>query len=359
MTVELIFRIIGALLFGVAGWYLGASVTLPAGILPWLPPLGFLGGGAGLIVGFIAAPFISTRPAGFLLEHGRRLHVKDLVAAILGLLVALILSALLAVPLSLLPGILGRLLPFAGCLFLVYLGVTIAVARRDDLFGLVGLFGSGDRGLAEHDADTVRGTLLDTSAIIDGRIVDIARVGFISGPVLIPRFVLHELQYIADSADALKRTRGRRGLDLVDRLKRTSTVPIHIYDVEIDGDGVDGKLVSLAQKLKCAVVTNDYNLNRVAAVQGVKVLNVNELANAVKTAVLPGEEMVVRIIQEGKEAGQGVAYLDDGTMVVVDGGRARLGSEASVIVTRVFQTAAGRMIFAHAKDVPRETRTSA
>jgi uncharacterized protein YacL len=359
MTVELVFRLLGALLFGAAGWYLGAGIDasfVPRGV----PPLEFLGAGIGLIGGFVLAPYISTRPASFVVEQARRLHVKDLVAAVFGLLVALILSALLAVPWSLLPGILGRILPFAGCLFLAYLGVTIAIARRDDLFGLVGLFGAGggEREPVGGDAALRGGALLDTSAIIDGRIADIARVGFVIGPILVPRFVLHELQYIADSADPLRRARGRRGLELVERLRKISAVPVRIYDADVDGDGVDAKLVTLAQALRCAVVTNDFNLNHVARLQGVKVLNVNELANAVKTAVLPGEEMVVHIIQEGKEPGQGVGYLEDGTMVVVDGGRARLHSEVSVVVTRVFQTAAGRMIFAQARGA-RETRSTA
>lgn len=357
MTIELVFRIIGALIFGAAGWYFGASIGLLDSLIPWLPPLAFLGAGIGLIGGFLGAPFISTRPATFVVDQARRLHVKDLVAAIVGLLVALVLSALLAVPLSLLPGILGRVLPFAGCIFLVYLGITIAVGRRDDLFGLVGIVGSSERGL-DRGGDLARGTLLDTSAIIDGRIVDIARVGFVGGPILVPRFVLYELQLIADSADALRRGRGRHGLELLDRLKKTSSVPVRIYDADVEGDGVDSKLVTLAQKLKCSVVTTDFNLNRVAGVQGVKVLNVNELANAVKTVVLPGHELTIRVIQEGKEPGQGVGYLEDGTMVVVDGGRSRLDSDVRVVVTRVFQTAAGRMIFAHTKDVARETRTS-
>lgn len=354
MNVELVFRIVGALVVAAAGWYLGSSMSPAPVVFDWVPPFPFVGAGLGLILGFLAAPFVTTRPASFLVEHARRLHVKDLAAAVLGLLVALVLAALLAVPLALLPGIFGRVLPFAVCLFLVYLGVTIAVARRDDIFALLGLFGGTEA--ATDGAGESAAALLDTSAIIDGRIADITRVGFLNAPVLVPRFVLRELQRIADSPDPIRRGRGRRGLDLLDRLKKTATVPVRIYDGDVDGDEVDAKLVCLAQKLNCAIVTNDYNLNRVAVVQGVRVLNVNELANAVKTTVLPGEELVVRVIQEGKEPGQGVGYLDDGTMVVVDGGRHFLDTELGVVVTRVFQTAAGRMIFAQARDTPADGR---
>ncbi len=352
MNVELTFRLIGAVLFAAGGWYLGATVTNPVGQLAWLP-FDLVGAGVGLIGGFLGTPYLTTRPASFLVEHARRVHVKDLAAAVLGLLVALVVGALLAIPLSLLPGIFGRVLPLAVTAFLVYVGVTIVVTRRDDIFGLLGLFPTGEREPTEKGGAS--GALLDTSAIIDGRIADISRVGFLPGPIVVPRFVLRELQHIADSPDPLRRGRGRRGLELLDRLKKASTVPIRVHDGDADGDTVDAKLVSLAQRTRQAIVTTDFNLNRVAAVQGVKVLNVNELANAVKTAVLPGEEMSIRVIQEGKEPGQGVGYLDDGTMVVVDGGRRYLDSDVGIVVTRVFQTAAGRMIFAQARDNHRDT----
>lgn len=345
MNVELAFRFIGAVVFAAAGWSVGSNFELPAmqgGPLPGE----LIGAAVGVAVGFGITPYITIRPTSFVADQARRLPVKDLVAAVLGLLISLVLSALLAIPLAILPGIFGRVLPFLGCLFLCYLGVTVFVGRRDDIFGLLGWFPSPERELAEQSS----GALLDTSAIIDGRIADVGRTGFLSGPLFVPRFVLRELQHIADSSDALRRSRGRRGLELLDRLRRNSSVPIKIYDGDTDGDGVDAKLVRLAQSLKCAIVTNDYNLNRIAAVQGVRVLNVNELANAVKAVVLPGEEIVVRVIQEGKEPGQGVGYLDDGTMVVIDGGRRHLDCDVGIVVTRVFQTAAGRMIFAQAKE---------
>jgi uncharacterized protein YacL len=357
MNVELVFRIVGAILVAAAGWYVASDFHAPFPLPGWLPTE-FVGAGVGLIAGFVVAPYVSTRPARVVVDHARRLHVKDLVAATLGLVIGLVLSALMAIPLSDLPGILGRVLPFAVCLFLMYLGVTIVVGRRDDIFGLLGLFPTAERDSVDSAQPKVTGALLDTSAIIDGRIADISRVGFLAGPVVVPQFVLRELQRIADSADALRRGRGRRGLELLDRLQKTSSVAVKIYEGETEGDSVDAKLVTLAQRLSCPIVTTDYNLNRVASVQGVRVLNVNELANAVKTAVLPGEEMSIRVIQEGKEPGQGVGYLDDGTMVVVDGGKRHLDTDVGVVVTRVFQTAAGRMIFAQARENHRDVETA-
>ena len=183
--------------------------------------------------------------------------------------------------------------------------------------------------------------------IIDGRIADIARTGFLAGTLLIPRFVLNELQYIADSADSLRRQRGRRGMEVLSVLQKDSTVPVRISDIDVEGvRDVDDKLVILARQLRSPILTNDFNLNRVAELQGVAVLNVNELANAVKSVLLPGETLDVAIIQEGKEVGQGVGYLDDGTMVVIEDGRDYLNNKVPVVVTKVLQTAAGRMIFA-------------
>ncbi len=192
-----------------------------------------------------------------------------------------------------------------------------------------------------------RSILMDTSVIIDGRIADIARTGFVQGTMLVPAFVLIELQHIADSADPLRRRRGRRGLDILNRLQKDNTIPLRITDLDVEGvREVDDKLVILAKQLKSPILTNDYNLNRVAELQGVMVLNINELANAVKAVYLPGETMDVQVIQEGKEVGQGVGYLDDGTMVVVEDGRENIDSTIPVTVTKVLQTAAGRMIFA-------------
>jgi len=193
--------------------------------------------------------------------------------------------------------------------------------------------------------------LLDTSVIIDGRVADIAKTGFLPGTLLIPRFVLTELQYIADSADSLRRQRGRRGMEVLAELQKGSAVSIRITDIDVDGvREVDDKLVILARQMKCPILTNDYNLNRIAELQGVSILNINELANAIKSVVLPGETFNILIIQDGKEMGQGVGYMDDGTMVVVEGGNKHLGVRKNVTVTKVLQTAAGRMIFARPED---------
>jgi len=187
--------------------------------------------------------------------------------------------------------------------------------------------------------------------IIDGRIADVARTGFIGGVMIVPRFVLDELQHVADSPDILRRNRGRRGLDILNVLQKENAGRLEISDLDAPEAGeVDGKLVAIARRLGCPILTNDYNLNRVAGLQGVAVLNLNELANAVKVTVLPGELLNVEIIQDGKEVGQGVAYLDDGTMVVVEDGRRLMGQTVEIVVTRVLQTVAGRMVFGHPQD---------
>jgi uncharacterized protein YacL len=193
--------------------------------------------------------------------------------------------------------------------------------------------------------------ILDTSVIIDGRMADICDTGFIEGDLIVPRFVLDELQQIADSSDHMKRSRGRRGLDVLNRMQKSEGIHIDIVDIDFPKiKGVDPKLIALAKKEKGKIVTNDYNLNKVAELQGIKILNVNELANALKPVVLPGESMVVKIIKEGKEQGQGVAYLDDGTMVIVDSGINFIGKSVQVVVTSVLQTNAGRMVFSNKKD---------
>jgi len=347
VRLELAFRLIGGILLAAVGVYLGSLDALRAtgvGELYQQIAIGIIG----LVVGLALTPHFTIRPMAWVTERARRVPAQELVAATLGLMVGLVLSALVAIPLSMLPSIFGGVLPFIACIILSYLGMTIAAARRDDLLAFI----RSVRGPSEAAAGASAGeVILDTSAIIDGRIADISQTGFLPGPLVVPRFVLSEVQHIADSPDALRRNRGRRGLDVLNRLRKESGVTVRIHEADVDGSGgVDAKLVKLASQLRCPIVTNDFNLNRVAALQGVRVLNVNELANAVKSVVLPGEEMSIRIIQEGKEAGQGVGYLDDGTMVVVEGGRRHMNADLEVVVTRVLQTAAGRMIFAHPKE---------
>jgi uncharacterized protein YacL len=257
--------------------------------------------------------------------------------------VGLAIAALLSPVLAKLPSPLGEILPFVGAVVFGYLGVAVMTLRRNDLFALVSSRFSGKEAVAADE----RPVLLDTSVIIDGRIADISQTGFVSGPMLVPRFVLNELQHIADSADALRRNRGRRGLDMLNRLKTESLVPVRITDMDVpEARDVDDKLIMLAKNLRCPIVTNDYNMNRVAQVQGVAVLNINELANAVKSVLLPGETISIKVIQEGKELGQGVGYLDDGTMIVIEEGRPYLGQTIPVLVKKVLQKTEGRLVFA-------------
>ena len=345
MRVELVFRLLGAIAFAVGGWYLGESVMESVALTNqarYAVAISLAAFGLGLLV----TPFLTIIPIHWLLERVHRLPVQDLVAGLLGLVIGLIVAALLAVPLSMLPSLVGNLSPFAAAIACSYVGIVTLVARKKDLSVLIGSrFASR---IDPKERNSSQQVLIDTSAIIDGRIADISQTGFIGGTMVVPRFVLGDLQRIADSADVLRRNRGRRGLDILNKLQKDSLVPIEIIEVDLNGvEDVDSKLVKLAIQYQCPIVTNDFNLNRVAALQGVRVLNINELANAVKSVVLPGEEMSIRVIQEGKEHGQGVGYLDDGTMVVIEGGRRYIGVHIDVVVTRVLQTVAGRMIFAH------------
>jgi uncharacterized protein YacL len=348
MSAEFVFRLIGMVVFAIIGVYWGAYLASISGgpSQTYAVLLGLVGA----LTGLILTPFITIRPARALRSVLADVSAQTLVAGLMGLVVGLIIAALLALPLSLLPEPFRSVLPFLMVLLFGYFGVAIFVMRQEDIFGVLrlnipGRLGGG--GDSEASAALSRNILLDTSVIIDGRIADIARTGFMIGTLLIPRFVLNELQYIADSADSLRRQRGRRGMEVLSTLQKNTAIPVRISDIDVEGArDVDDKLVILARQMRCPILTNDYNLNRVAELQGVAVLNVNELANAVKSVLLPGEPLEVSIIQEGKEVGQGVGYLDDGTMVVVEDGRDHLNSKVMVIVTKVLQTAAGRMIFA-------------
>jgi uncharacterized protein YacL len=359
MSLEFILRIIGMVVMFSLGAYLGtylADLTGGAADL-YAITVGMLGA----LIGLILTPFITTRPARALRRSLGQISAQTLLAGLAGLMAGLVIAALLAFPLSLLPEPFRNILPLVGVLLFSYLGVSVFVMRQNDIFSVFRLnlpsrsSALGESGL--NSIDDSRTILLDTSVIIDGRIADIARTGFLVGTLLIPRFILNELQYIADSADSLRRQRGRRGMEVLSQLQKDSAIPVRISDIDVEGvREADDKLVILARQLRCPILTNDYNLNRVAELQGVHVLNVNELANAVKSVLLPGETLRVDIIQEGKEAGQGVGYLDDGTMVVVEDGREHLNSKTYVQVTKVLQTAAGRMIFARLDDRTNNSR---
>lgn len=305
---------------------------------------------AWLIVGFAVLPYLTVVPAAWLIGRVQALSTAEFVTAIAGLLLGLLAGLLLGLPLARLEGPLGTWLPLGVSLFLGLGMMGLTVAKRDDLLAAAEAVGLGRR--TGPDPEAPGGAepriVVDTSVLIDGRLAEIVEAGFVVGTLVVPRFVLDELQHIADGADPLRRSRGRRGLEILARLQRENRVPVEVADDEAPGVAeVDGKLVELARRRSRVVLTNDFNLNRVAEVQGLRVMNVNALANAMKPAVLPGEELRVRVIQEGREAGQGVGFLDDGTMIVVEGGARLLDREVEVQVTRVLQTVAGRMIFAH------------
>lgn len=245
--------------------------------------------------------------------------------------------------------IIGPVIGMITKILVFVLGAQIAIKKKDEIIPL-SFFGKGKSSNKLNKKNEIP-KILDTSVIIDGRIFDICKTGFIEGPLVIPSAVLEELQYIADSSDSLKRNRGRRGLDILNKIQKELEIDVKIWDKEInDAKEVDIKLLKLAKEINGKVVTNDYNLNKVAEFQGVEVLNINELANAVKPILLPGEEMSILVSKVGKEHNQGIAYLDDGTMIVIENGKKYVDSTIDVVVTTVLQTAAGRMIFARPKD---------
>jgi uncharacterized protein YacL len=303
---------------------------------------------AWIVLGFTLLPYLTVIPALAALRAVQQLSTAEFVTAIIGLFIGLLLGLLLGLPLSNIPGPVGTLAPLGISVFLGLAMVGLTVAKRHDLITAAESLGVLRRGAPEDGASGVPRILVDTSAIIDGRIADIAESGFLFGILEVPRFVLDEVQRLADSSDSMRRTRGRRGLDILAQMRKSGTTPVQVIDEDVPGTPeVDSKLVALARRDGRAVLTNDLNLNRIADLQGVRVLNVNSLANAVKPALLPGEDLRVRVIQPGKDAGQGVGYLDDGTMVVVEGGAKSIDNELDVTVTRVLQTVAGRMVFAH------------
>jgi uncharacterized protein YacL len=308
-----------------------------------------------LIVGFIlyvVSPYLIRRAVGVAKHSERELEkipANQMLFGSIGLIIGLVIAYLINgainnIPIPFVSGALSVL----AYIFLGYLGAKLATKNMADLSRLPELFkrsSSKSSGGKEHTG--AKPKILDTSVIIDGRIADICKTGFIEGPIIIPEFILEELRHIADSSDSLKRNRGRRGLDILKVIQKEINVEVKIVSTNFeDVNEVDIKLLKLAKLINGYVVTNDYNLNKVAELQDVKVLNINELANAIKPVVLPGEEMVVHVIKEGKESNQGVAYLDDGTMIVVEGGKRHLNETLEVLVTSVLQTAAGRMIFA-------------
>ena len=309
----------------------------------------------GFLAGLILTPYVTNRPLSYLRSEIVKMTSEQLLALILGLLLGLLAGGLFSVPLSFLPSPFREVLPLLSVLIFSYFSVLILNQRQSDFRSFLANFqAASTRNISQEPSQNSKQQdknnkyiLLDTSVIIDGRISDISKTGFVRDTILIPSFILRELQHIADSADAIRRNRGRRGLEVLAMLQQESAAPVEITDRDPEeARDADSKLVVLARQLHCSIMTNDYNLNRVAELQGVNVLNINDLANAVKVAYIPGEDLSVRIIQEGREMGQGVGYLDDGTMIVVEDGIQQLHQLVTVIVTKVLQTSAGRMIFA-------------
>ncbi len=353
-------RASGTVGFGALGWWISLAVGLSetqGRFLPW----GLLFTVVGLVVGaaFTQCAITAARKAS-------RVPGATLVSAMFGLLIGLAVAALVSIPFYALDGMMDWAIPVAISVALGAGGLWLGAQREADVRAVLPALDRArpmpelsvldDGEFAEIPdvgtlAESKNGAILvDTSAIIDGRIADLTLTGFIDRSLLVPRFVLDELRHIADSSDSMRRNRGRRGLEVLGRLRKDATVSLRVMDVGLEAvEEVDARLVELARGTKSSILTTDYNLNRVAEIQGVQVLNVNELANAVKSIVLPGENLRVDIMQEGKEAGQGVAYLDDGTMVVVEGGKRFINSARDVQVTRVLQTNAGRIVFAQPK----------
>ncbi|MGH7267106.1 MAG: PIN/TRAM domain-containing protein [Candidatus Rokuibacteriota bacterium] len=327
-------RVVFLALVGYGGFRLADALDLP---LPW--PLWAAGG---VVIGLAAGLAVLA-----LEQAGRQVPLARLFVGALGAVAGVLLAQLVAAALLV-------VLPEVGTpagrgflsLLLAYLGVVFALRREEELGGITRMVFPSAAAVRQESYK-----VLDTSVIIDGRLADVCEAGFLEGTLLVPQYVLRELHQIADSSDPLKRNRGRRGLDVLQKLQRMPNVRTELHDLDFPHiREVDRRLIETARAVGGAIVTNDYNLNKVAALHGVRVLNLNELANALRPVFLPGEVLQVHLLREGKEPGQGVAYLDDGTMVVIDQGKKYLGQTVHVVVTSVLQTSAGRMIFTRLGD---------
>ncbi len=315
----------------------GNAVLLLAWIAAWV------------VIGFSILPYVTVMPARWLIGHVLSLTAGEFVSAAVGLIVGLLIGALIGLPMANLPDPYRWLLPI-GTVAVTGLGMMgLTVAKRHDLAD--GLRSAGilkpptpDVAMAPIEGPVV---YVDTSVLIDGRLTDVVASGFLWGTLVVPRFVVAELQHIADQRDAGRRARGRRGLEILAVLQKDSRIKVELPDEDVSTETeVDAKLIALARRRGAAILTNDFNLNRVAQLDDVRVLNLNHLANAIKPAFLPGDTLHVKVTAQGKEPGQGVAYLDDGTLIVVEGGTDLIDREIDVNVTRVLQTVAGRMVFA-------------
>ncbi len=343
MTLDFAFRIIGMVIFALVGARVGIDVAAPSG-LP-VPLTSFTFALVGVLVGLILTPWLTVRPVRFISKTISEQPVDVILLAIIGLIVGLVIGLLAAYPLSLLAPPFGTLLPPAISLVAAYLSVTVFSLRSREFWNFVEERFGVNQPKSQMVGDRL--LLLDTSVLIDGRIVDVARTNFLGGSLVVPRFVLSELHQVADSPDTLRRNRGRRGLAKLNELQRDTDIPVRLVDDDFEGVAeVDNKLVMLAIQMNALIITNDYNLNRVAEAQNIVVLNVNQLANAVRIVYIPGETFPIHVIQEGRDPDQGVGYLEDGTMVVIANGKVYMDRTINVTVTRLISKDTGRMIFA-------------
>jgi len=345
MTLNFLSRLVGLVIFGIVGARFGADPSVYTSLNLSQEASATVMGMTGVLFGLVATPWFTIRPVQSLRKNINEMPADQLVMALFGLAVGLLLALISAYPLSLLPDPLSWLLPVTALLLGAYLGLTIFGKRgreiQDELWSRIG------RSAARSTGTGARKLIVDTSSLIDGRIVDVAETGFVGGTLIVPRFVLTELHQVSDSADPLRRNRGRRGLNLLNKLQRSELVMVRIVDDDFEEIAeVDDKLVTLAQQMSASLITNDYNLGEVADAQGVPVLNINKLSNAVRSIYIPGETFAIRVIQEGREENQGVGYLDDGTMVLIENGKMYLDRNIQVTVTKLINRDTGRLIFA-------------
>lgn len=345
MTLNFLSRVVGLVIFGILGARFGANPDVYTSLNLSQESAATVMGMTGVLFGLIATPWYTVRPVQSLRKNINEMPADQLVMALFGLAVGLLLALISAYPLSLMPEPLSWVLPVIVLLLGAYLGLTIFGKRgreiQDELWSRI------SRSAARPSGTGSRKLIVDTSSLIDGRIVDVAETGFVGGILIVPRFVLTELHQVSDSADPLRRNRGRRGLNLLNKLQRSELVMVRIVDDDFEEIAeVDDKLVTLAQQMSASLITNDYNLGEVADAQGVPVLNINKLSNAVRSIYIPGETFAIRVIQEGREENQGVGYLDDGTMVLIENGKMYLDRNIQVTVTKLINRDTGRLIFA-------------
>lgn len=349
ISINFIIRIVGMVVLAYLGLRLGAAFSSPQPNDVDLLATQLLAlAGAGL--GLLTTPRWTIEPIQEGLRYIRGISIAELTAIVFGALLGLFASVMLSVPLSHLPPPFSQLLPIAVAVLLAYLGAVIFSSRKKEIGDLLRSSRTAPLVLPTHPGDASTKPpqhLVDTSAIIDGRIAQVGQTGFLDGVLLVPSFVLSELQMLADSSDDLRRSRGKRGLEILNAMQKQQQPVIEIVNIEVPGTPqVDDKLIVLARQYRCPVITNDHNLGRVAELQGVRVLNLNQLADAVRPPVVTGQDLSVRVRDVGRERDQGISFLDDGTMIVIEDARKLVGQTVEISVTRIFQTQTGRIVFA-------------